>query len=136
MYSKLIFKPGNRVIKTGKGIFPTSSIQASDQKTYYTKHFLFVKNWFSKQEMELSKQEMELSKQEIELFYLLPGLSLKNVFYWMSFNLLRIRKHKSFNSKQEIESCKKEMELFHLLPGILIKKLLLLIFSTNFVWNF
>ena len=29
------------------------------------------------------KQEIELSKQEMELFYLLPGLWLKNFFYKM-----------------------------------------------------
>ena len=41
----------------------------------------WVQNWFSKQEIELSKQEIKLSKQEMELFYLLPGLWLKNLFY-------------------------------------------------------
>ena len=33
--------------------------------------------------MELSKHEMELFKPEMDLFYLLPGLWLKNFFYKM-----------------------------------------------------
>ena len=73
--SKLIFKTGNEIIKTGNGIIsPTSRLLI---KKLLLQHFLHfnqgVNNWFSKQEVESSKQEMEL-------FIPLPALWSKNFF--------------------------------------------------------
>ena len=74
--SKLIFKTGNEIIQTGNGIISPTSRPLI--KKLLLQHLLHinqgVKNWFSKQEMELFKQEMEL-------FLPLPGLWSNNFFY-------------------------------------------------------
>ena len=72
----MIFKTGNEIIQTGNGIIsPTSGPLIKKLLLQHLLHITQeVRNWFSKQEMELSKQEMGLFKQEMELFHPLPDL--------------------------------------------------------------
>ena len=55
--SKFVFKTKNGIIQTGNGIISPTSRPLITKLLHINQG---VKNWFSKQEMELSKQKMEL----------------------------------------------------------------------------
>ena len=57
---ELIFKTGYGIIQTGNGIIsPTSWPLIKKLLLQHPLHITGVRNWFSKQEMELTKQELD-----------------------------------------------------------------------------